>query len=917
MKKIGRYDIIAELGRGAMGIVYRASDPTIGREVALKVLSLNASTEEGTNSPQQMFMREVRAAGRLAHPSIVTIHDAFDDKEDQTSCIVMELVPGVTLEKILESGHPLGMERILSIIRQVAEGLDYAHRNQVIHRDLKPANILVTEDGRAKITDFGIAKVLAREGLARTVGIMGTPSFMSPEQVKGGDIDARTDIFSLGIIIFTMMAGRKPFLGNSAAVMFKIVYEEPPPPSTLNAQLTPAHDYLTKKCLAKDRNLRYSSAREFLDDLDDLQHSRPLRSQAGAPALVSPAPAFTSRRDQPPAVEAPIAIAPPPPPPMPPINSAAPTAFGEFPTLRTEPPPHSFEPAPRPVTPLPPPVAGPPKPVTTPPVPPAPAHGPLTPPSPGGTMVMNTPGFLAEEAPPPSPPVATRPPAPAPVQPPKPVAPPPIAPPPRAAAPVPPRPPLTPPDPRGTMVMQSPALISRVPQPPPPRVGATPPGGPPAAAQPPKPFAPPSAAPVPARPPLTPPDPSGTMVMQNRGVVAGPSAPPPRVVAGPPVPVQPPKPVASPPGTPPAKWQPPTGRPPSAPPPGPIAAPPAVPPGPSKAPAASSPAAFGATMIGRAIPTPPPPHATPAPPAQPPAQGIPAGPPPAAGPRTGTPAAPLHPAAASAVPPPEPGAQPAPAPKSNLIPILVGGVVVVLLAAAGLVFWGIHRARMASPPPPPVAVQTPQLPPPPPTVATSTEAPPPPVAPVVEEPKPPENAVPGTVRKPIVHKPKPAAAPAPVLTEPTSPPVQPQPVAPAPNPTPPPPTPEEIAKAEAARLAKVPRIVQVACNYGMKEATFVFSAGGKTLFEETLKGNKVKQGYLGIKGSYQGNFSHTITVPAGISNVTVHVLARDGATDLTKDIKMPPVGGFIPTLAVDVDSEHLSINWKGSSTATK
>ncbi len=109
----------------------------------------------------------------------------------------------------------------------------------------------------------------------------------------------------------------------------------------------------------------------------------------------------------------------------------------------------------------------------------------------------------------------------------------------------------------------------------------------------------------------------------------------------------------------------------------------------------------------------------------------------------------------------------------------------------------------------------------------------------------------------------------------------------------------------------------MACNYGMKEATFVFSAGGKTLFEETLKGNKVKHGFLGIKGSYQGNFSHTITVPAGISNVTVHVLARDGATDLTKDIKMPPVGGFIPTLAVDVDSEHLSINWKGSSTATK
>ena len=291
MKKIGRYDIISELGRGAMGIVYRASDPTIGREVALKVLSISATPEEGTRSPQEMFMREVRAAGRLAHPSIVTIHDAFDDQENQTSCIVMELVPGVTLEKILDSDHPLTTEEMFSIIRQVAEGLDYAHRNQVIHRDLKPANIMVTEDGRAKITDFGIAKVLAREGVARTVGVMGTPSYMSPEQVKGGEVDARTDIFSLGIIIFTMLTGKKPFSGNTAAVMFKIVYEEPPVPSSLNPQLTPAHDYVVRKCLAKDRNQRYSSARELLGDLDDLQHGRPLRSQAAAPG---PAPSVSS-----------------------------------------------------------------------------------------------------------------------------------------------------------------------------------------------------------------------------------------------------------------------------------------------------------------------------------------------------------------------------------------------------------------------------------------------------------------------------------------------------------------------------------------------------------------------------------------------------------------------------------------------
>src|ERR1017187_2039286 len=290
MKKVGRYVIISELGRGAMGVVYRASDPTIDREVALKVLSLSTSTEEGTNSPQEMFMREVRAAGRLAHPSIVTIYDAFDDPVNQTSCIVMELVPGVTLEKMLDSGKPPSIDQSLDLIRQVAEALDYAHRNKVIHRDLKPANILVTDDGRAKITDFGIAKVLAREGVARTIGIMGTPSYMSPEQVRGGEIDARTDVFSLGIMIFTMLTGQKPFAGNTAAVMFKIVYEEPAVPSSVNPQLTPAHDFVVKKCLAKDRNQRYSSVRELLGDLADLQHGRPPGSETGAPAVAPPAP---------------------------------------------------------------------------------------------------------------------------------------------------------------------------------------------------------------------------------------------------------------------------------------------------------------------------------------------------------------------------------------------------------------------------------------------------------------------------------------------------------------------------------------------------------------------------------------------------------------------------------------------------
>ncbi|MGA2629667.1 MAG: serine/threonine-protein kinase [Terriglobia bacterium] len=283
MKKFGRYEVVEELGRGAMGVVYKASDPTIGRMVAIKVLSLDDRPEEGGPSSREIFMREARAAGRLSHPGIVTIHDALEDEATKSSYIVMEYIPGQTLEKILFSTPRIGAEKTLEIIRQVAEGLEYAHRNQIIHRDLKPANIILTEDGRAKITDFGIAKIAA-QGVMRTVAVMGTPAYMSPEQVAGGEIDARADIFSMGILLYLMLVGEKPFMGDTAAVMFKIVYEDPVLPSKVNPLLTPALDYLVLRCLAKDRVKRYSSAREFLDDLDDVRQGRPLRSQARVPA---------------------------------------------------------------------------------------------------------------------------------------------------------------------------------------------------------------------------------------------------------------------------------------------------------------------------------------------------------------------------------------------------------------------------------------------------------------------------------------------------------------------------------------------------------------------------------------------------------------------------------------------------------
>jgi eukaryotic-like serine/threonine-protein kinase len=302
MKKIGRYDVIEELGRGATGVVYRGFDPTIGRVVAIKVVSLEGPTEEGIPGAREVFMQEARAAGRLSHPNIVAIHDALDDPQTRTCCIVMEYVSGRTLENVFNLGPPLETDRVLKIIRQVAEALDYAHRQNVIHRDLKPANILLADDGAAKLTDFGIAKIMSREGARRTLNlVMGTPSYMSPEQVTGGGVDARSDLFSLGVIFYTMLTGQKPFRGDTAAVMFKIVYEDPIMPSQLNPRVGSAHDYLVLRCLAKDREKRYPSARRFLDDLDDVQQGRPPRSEAhfpvsdlrvGEPTVIKRRPAF-------------------------------------------------------------------------------------------------------------------------------------------------------------------------------------------------------------------------------------------------------------------------------------------------------------------------------------------------------------------------------------------------------------------------------------------------------------------------------------------------------------------------------------------------------------------------------------------------------------------------------------------------
>lgn len=308
MKKIGRYDVVEELGRGAMGVVYKASDPTIDRMVAIKLLMLSRPAQAGLPGAKDIFLREARAAGRLSHPGIVTIHDALEDPESKSCYIVMEFVQGSTLEKALLTGPPFPVEKALNVARQIGEALDYAHKQKIIHRDLKPANILLTEDGRAKITDFGIAKVIATEDAHRTLAIMGTPSYMSPEQVMGGELDATSDIFSLGILIYLMLTGEKPFSGDTAAVMFKIAYQDPAPPSQVRTELGKGHDFLLLRALAKDKAKRYASARELLDDLDDIEHGRPPRSEAKVPMAELHAGDLTVRASKP---LVPVQTAPP------------------------------------------------------------------------------------------------------------------------------------------------------------------------------------------------------------------------------------------------------------------------------------------------------------------------------------------------------------------------------------------------------------------------------------------------------------------------------------------------------------------------------------------------------------------------------------------------------------------------------
>lgn len=262
---LGRYEIEAEIGRGAMGVVYRARDPKIDRLVAIKTISLQGQEPADEQEYRERFLQEARAAGRLSHPGVVTIFDAGEDPHTHEPFLVMEYVDGQPLNKIVGSALP--MQAALQLALEIAEALDYAHSQGVIHRDIKPANILVTDEGHAKIADFGIAR-LNQTVATHTGTIFGSPAYMAPEQFTTGYADARSDLFSLGVILYSMLTGFRPFQGNSAeTVCYKVMNVEPVPVTSFQAELQPELDRIVSRAIAKDPDERYQTGREFAEQI--------------------------------------------------------------------------------------------------------------------------------------------------------------------------------------------------------------------------------------------------------------------------------------------------------------------------------------------------------------------------------------------------------------------------------------------------------------------------------------------------------------------------------------------------------------------------------------------------------------------------------------------------------------------------
>ena len=273
ISNLGRYEVLGELGQGAMGVVYKARDPLIDRVVAIKTINLSLAMDE-KEEYEGRFYQEAKAAGRLNHPNIVTIYDV--GRSGEVAYIAMELLEGRELRDIMNEGALLPIDQVLNIVAQVAQGLAYAHEYEIVHRDVKPSNIMVIRDGHVKITDFGIARMASSSVRTQTGMVLGSPKYMSPEQVMGKSIDQRSDIFSLGVMLYEMLTGKAPFDGeNVNAIMYQTLNGIPPPPNTVNPAVPEMVNFIVAKALAKRVDDRYQNAQDFAVDLRTCRDTLP------------------------------------------------------------------------------------------------------------------------------------------------------------------------------------------------------------------------------------------------------------------------------------------------------------------------------------------------------------------------------------------------------------------------------------------------------------------------------------------------------------------------------------------------------------------------------------------------------------------------------------------------------------------
>ncbi|MGC2047308.1 MAG: serine/threonine-protein kinase [Gallionella sp.] len=277
ISQLGRYEVLGELGQGAMGVVYKARDPLIDRVVAIKTINLALALDEKEEF-ENRFYQEAKAAGRLSHPNIVTIYDV--GKNGDVAYIAMEFLEGRELRDIMDDGGLLPIDQVLDIVAQVAQGLAYAHEHDIVHRDVKPSNVMLVRGKHVKITDFGIARMPSSAVQTQTGMVLGSPKYMSPEQVMGKTIDQRSDIFSLGVMLYEMLTGQAPFNGDNVnAIMYQTLNAIPSPPSTLNPEVPEMINFIVAKALAKKAEDRYQNAMDFSVDLRACRETLPRTSQ--------------------------------------------------------------------------------------------------------------------------------------------------------------------------------------------------------------------------------------------------------------------------------------------------------------------------------------------------------------------------------------------------------------------------------------------------------------------------------------------------------------------------------------------------------------------------------------------------------------------------------------------------------------